>query len=114
MNERQKHNLGPLAELDLQAEKQQYGTLTVTLEMFQGKIVGLQGNQMQRVKFKDGENAQATQLILSEIKALFENKESGMFTLSIKMAEGNLREVYLQRNLKKNYQLPSADSSSEG
>ncbi len=108
MNNLQEHNLAPLAELDRQAQHQRYGTLSVTLEMHDGMIVGLQGNQIQRVKFKEGENTQATSLILSEIKSLFEKKESGMFTLSVKLEVGNLREVYLQRNLKKNYQLPNS------
>lgn len=107
----EEHNLAPLAELDRQAKLQRYGSLSVTLEMHDGMIVGLQGNQIQRVRFKEGENTQATSLILSEIKSLHEKKESGMFTLSVKLEQGNLKEVYLQRNLKKNYQLSKSGDS---
>jgi len=107
----EEHNLAPLAELDRQVKLQRYGSISVTLEMHDGMIVGLQGNQVQRVRFKEGENTQATSLILSEIKSLHEKKESGMFTLSVKLEQGNLKEVYLQRNLKKNYQLSKSDDS---
>jgi hypothetical protein len=105
----EEHNLAPLAELDRQAKLQRYGSISVTLEMHDGMIVGLQGNQVQRVKFKDGENTEATSLVLSEIKDLFTKQESGMFTFTMKFNKGNIKDVYLQRNLKKQYSLDKSE-----
>lgn len=99
------HNLEPLAELNTQCEKQGFGSLSVTLDIFQGKIVGVQGSQFQKKKFKEKENAAATALVLAEIKNLHDNKANGMFSFSVKFGDGEMREVYIQRNLKKSYEL---------
>lgn len=97
------HNLAPLAEIERQIQKQEYGSLNLTLEVFQSKIVGVQGQQFQSVNFKQGENTEATSLLLSEIKDLHTKQESGMFTFTVKLNQGDIRKVYLQRNLKKQY-----------
>jgi len=98
-------NLIPFIDIEKQCNTQHYGSLNLTLEIFQDKIVGVQGQQFQRVKFKDGENTEATSLVLSEIKDLFTKQESGMFTFTMKFNKGNIKDVYLQRNIKKQYPL---------
>jgi hypothetical protein len=98
-------NIPALAEINTQCEKQQYGSISVTFDIFQGRIVGMQGSQFQKIKLCKEENAKATALIISEIKNLHEMKSYGMFTFSVKMADGDIKELYIQRNLKKNYPL---------
>ena len=96
-------NLLPFIDIEKQCANQHYGSLNLTLEVFQDRIVGIQGQQFQRIKFKANECTEATALLLSEIKELHEKKENGMFTVTLKFRDGDIREVYLQRNLKKQY-----------
>lgn len=100
-----KENLIPFIDINKQCAKQHYGSLNLTLEVFQDRIVSCSGQQFQRVKFKEGENTDATALVLSEIKDLFEKQESGMFTFTMKFNKGSIKDVYLQRNIKKQYPL---------
>jgi hypothetical protein len=101
------HNLLPLGEIEKAVVKQGFGTVSLTLEVHESKIVGIQGSQFRKVKFKEAQNAEATALILSEIKDLYEKKQSGTFTFSIEMDKGSIKFVFLNRNLKRNYPLVS-------
>lgn len=104
-----KHNEAPLAEINSQIEKQEFGSLSVTYDIFQGKIVSILGTQFQKKKFDPGENALATALILAEIKDNYNKKSNGMVSFSVKFTEGDCREVYIQRNLRKSYTLEKED-----
>lgn len=99
----QTNNLLPFIDIEKQCQTQHYGSLNLTLDVFQDRVVGIQGQQFQRVKFQAGQNTEVTALLLSEIKELFIKKENGMFTISLKFHGGDVREIYLQRNLKKQY-----------
>lgn len=107
------HNLAPVAEITNQIEKQEYGSLSVTYDIFQGKIVGILGTQFQKRKFNQGENASATALVLAEIKDNHDKKSNGMVSFSVKFTEGDCREVYIQRNLRRNYELTKESLSSK-
>lgn len=100
-----KHNEAPLAEINTQIEKQEFGSLTVTYDIFQGRIVSILGTQFQKRKFNCGENALATALVLAEIKDNHEKKSNGIVSFSVKFTEGDCREVYIQRNLRRNYNI---------
>ncbi len=100
-----KHNEAPLAETCNEIEKQEFGSLSVTYDIFQGKIVSVLGTQFQKRKFNVGENAMATALVLAEIKDNHDKKSNGMVSFSVKFTQGDCREVYIQRNLRKCYEL---------
>jgi len=97
------HNLLPFVEIEKAIEKQGYGPATITFEVFQGKIVKVQGEQYQEYRFKEGDNAKAGSLILAEMKDLFDKHHSGMFTSTIQYEKGNIKKVFLQRHLNKSY-----------
>jgi hypothetical protein len=98
------HNLIPFSELEKALEKQQYGSVSVFFEVYQGKVVAIQGNQTQTLKFKE-DNTKAISVVLNEIKTIHENKSSGNFTFTIKFDKGDINKLFLYRNLTKNYPL---------
>jgi len=97
------HNLIPLAELEKALEKLQFGTLSLYLQVHRGKIVAVQGNQFQQIRFKEKENSAAIAVILSEIKDAYKKKKSGNLTFTVKFSEGDIRILYVQKNYKRTY-----------
>lgn len=100
-----KHNLIPFVELERALETLRYGTVSLWFQVHEGKIVSIQGNQFQRLRFKKGQNAEATTVLLSELKEAHEKKKSGNLTFTIQFGEGHIRTLYLQRNYRKVYPL---------
>jgi len=103
MEEVSAHNLIPFAELEKAIEKLQFGTISLWIQVHEGKIVSIQGNQFQQLRFKKGKNTEATAVVLSEIKDAHKKKKSGNLTITLKFGEGHIRTLYLQRNYKKVY-----------
>lgn len=100
-----KHNLLPMQKTCDLIEKQGYGSLTAIYEVFQGKIVAIINNQFDKKKFAENNNAEAVASLLAEIKSLNEKKTNGMFNVSLKFTNGDVREVYIQRTIRENYVL---------
>ena len=98
-----KHNLVPFVEIEKALEKMQYGTVSVWFQVHQGKITGIQGNQFRQVRFKEGHNSDAVALILAEIKNIYKKKGTGNFTFTLSFDDGQIKRVYLQKNLRKVY-----------
>jgi hypothetical protein len=109
MSDISEHNLEPFAELEKALEKQGYGTVSVSFQVHQGHIVGIQGNQFREVRFKEGQNTEAMALVLAEVKDLHTQKRSGNFTFTVKLDKGEIKTVWLQRNLNKRYLLTNQD-----
>jgi len=72
-------------------------------QVHDGRIVAIQGNQFQQIRFKKSQNADATAVILAEIKDAHKKKKSGNLTITLKFSDGNIRAVYLQKNYRKTY-----------
>lgn len=100
-----KHNLIPFVELEKALEKMRYGTVSVWFQVHEGKIVSIQGNQFQQLRFKKDQNADATAVLLAEIKDAHKKKKSGNLTFTIRFGEGDIRALYIQRNYRKVYPL---------
>jgi len=100
-----KHNFVPFVELEKAIEKLRFGTVSIWLQVHDGRIVAIQGNQFQRLRFKKKMNTAATAVVLAEIKDAYKKKKSGNLTFTIKFGDGHIRELYLQRNYRKIYPL---------
>jgi len=97
------HNLPPFSELEKIIETQKYGSVSASFEIYQGKIVAIQGNQVTHLRFKDDRNTDATSVILTEIKDMHTGKKSGNFTFTIKFGEGEIKDLFIYRNLNRSY-----------
>ena len=100
-----KKNLPVYVELEKAFDKQRFGTSTLTFLLHEGRVVSVIGNQFERCRFKDSPNTSAVEAMLAEIKRLHEDNQSGTFSFSIKMNEGEAKELRIQRNLKRSFQL---------
>jgi hypothetical protein len=100
-------------ELHKAAEKQGYGAITATYFVSDGKIVQVVGSQKQNIKVEAGDNARAAELMLSEIKDLFDRHQSGHVTFTLKFDLGNIRLVTIHRELRNEYNLEPLQSQQE-
>jgi len=96
-------NLLPFVELEGTLRRLQYGTLSLHFQVHRGKIVGVQGNQFQQIRFKEKENSAAIAVILAEVKDAYRKKKSGNLTFTVKFSEGDIKVLYVQKNYKKIY-----------
>lgn len=103
MTDLSEKNLNAFAELEKALEKLRYGSVSVWFQIHDGKIVSLQGNQFQQIRFKEGQNADAVSVVLAEIKKAHKTKKNGNLTVTLKFSNGDIRFVYLQRNYLKRY-----------
>jgi len=109
MKDLSRHNLIPFVELEGAIEKLRFGTISLWFQVHDGKIVAIQGNQFQQLRFKKKMNADATAVVLAEIKDAHKKKKSGNLTITLKFGDGHIRAVYLQRNYRKVYPLDKRD-----
>lgn len=108
------HNLIPFTKIEKTIEKIGYGSLDVTLQIHQQKIIAVEGHQFQRVKYPAGQNTEAVSLLLSEIKNLHDNQQTGNFSFSMTLNNGDIREVSLNRNLKESFPLEASVTDKKG
>lgn len=106
------HNLEAFAELERACEQQRYGSVNVWLSLHDGQITGIEGNQMQLLKFKDGENTKAVAIVLSEIKNLTEIQRSGNITFTLSLDKGQIKKLNLHRNLTRRFALRKSEGVS--
>ena len=103
MDSIEEKNLIPLAQIEQDARKLKYGSLSVWLQIHNGHIVGVQGNKFKQTRYKAGQNSEATAQVLAKIKQMFDEKKSGNLTFTVTFKNGQIRRVYLQENIIKNY-----------
>lgn len=101
-------NLVPLAQLDRLAQEQSFGSMQVTLEVHDKKIVGLTGARFRRKTYKFDGAEDAIQEFLHDLQRYQECKESGAVTLTIKLHKGDVKEMFIQTNFR---QVFAADTS---
>jgi len=99
----EEHNLLPLAEIGRVAEDSDCSVVSLYVQTHRGRIVSLEGNRTQEIRFPVGNNSKATALLINEVKDLCSKSRSGNFTYTLSMKGGNIRKVFLQRNLRKQY-----------
>lgn len=90
---------------------QSYGTVDMSFEICRGQIVGLEGHQFEKLRFRDGQNTAAGAKVLEYIKTHTDKKKSGTITFSLKLNDGNIKEIMINRNMTERYKLsPSSDT----
>lgn len=86
------------------AKKQEYGEINLNLTVHKGKIANITSTSFEISKFKEGENANATAEIVSMIKNIFKNKQSGNITFSLSYRNGQIKQLTTQFTEKKTFQ----------
>ncbi len=86
-------------ELEAVLQKFGHGSIDFTIIAHQGKVVGVEGHQFQKLKFGKKGNVAATAKILELIKEAYEKKKDGTLNFSVKMKKGNIEEVVFQKHL---------------
>lgn len=86
-------------------QMQSYGTVDMSFEICRGQIVGIEGHQFEKMRFRDGQNTTAGAKVLEYIKSHTDNKKSGTLTFSIKLDDGNIKEIMINRNMTEKYKL---------
>lgn len=92
-----------LKDLKEAVEGMEHGTISPTFSVFRGQIMSVQGNQCRKFKFVKGEDDKAVGIILSKLKQLADDEASGNFTFTVTFTDGEIRWLYVQKNLRKDY-----------
>jgi hypothetical protein len=93
----------PMLELEKALEQLGFGTTTLSIRVHDKKVTDIVGHVFENRRFRVGENAEATSLVLTEIQNTFKAKKSGSYTFTLIFEKGDIRNVNFQRALRRSY-----------
>jgi hypothetical protein len=93
-------NLAPLAQIDRLAQEQRYGTLQLTLEIHDRKIVGMTGAQFSRKVYRNCGGSDVVDTFAMELLGHKENKSDGTYTVTANLRKGEVKEAFFQTNVR--------------
>jgi hypothetical protein len=92
-------------ELEQAIKKIGFGVTSLTLQVHDGSVVNVLGQNFKQVRYPEGQNSLAIGYLLAEVKKLCDNHKSGSLSFSLDLEKGNIRKLEIQENISRKYEI---------